>query len=114
MITGVNPVANGIVPFPYGAFKTYTDVEQIGLTRASATVSDVWSALPDASQLICDAAYLSSDAVPYSQGTINVVRFTVSRGYILLFAKTSDNSDYRMHLAFWDNVPDGTWVKLGS
>lgn len=91
-------------------YKTYSSVTDLGLTSGSATIADTWSALPNDSILICPAEnfLIGAGGVPVTYGTVEMVRYGASRGWIYFHGKSFDHGDYRMFLT-GSNVPTGTW-----
>lgn len=93
--------------------KTYTALEQIGLTEPSTT-AEIYAAMPSNSQ----ALLINSDATDSevtdaptdsSGATVLIVKHSAHRGFILAAGKTGKT--YIMHLNGIGN-PTGTWVKL--
>ena len=90
-------------------YRMYESVADIGLTIGSTTISAAWDALPNRSILITDGVGFASTEVPNSYCTIQIVKYSSSRGYILAYGKGEGQGDYRMYLAS-GNTPTGTWV----
>lgn len=98
-------------------FKIYESVTDLGLTAGSATLTGVWSAMPDNSILICNISAFSSSEWPTAgftaatfYGTIVIIKVLSYRGSIYAYGKTPAAGDWRMYLTDGTNIPTGTWV----
>ena len=96
-------------------YKIYNSVTDIGLTSGSATIAGAWTAMPDASILICTASDFSQSETPTSGnylGTIEITKLDVNRSFIQAFGKTDSAADYRMFCDAATGAPTGTWVPV--
>lgn len=93
--------------------QTYTLVTQLGLTQGSATLAGAYSAMPNKSMLIADAAQFLSTELPSTTGAVEIFKATSSgsRGWIYYHEKTG--ADYRMGLNA-SNLPDGVWWRTDT
>lgn len=90
--------------------KLFSSVADVGLTVGSATITGVFSAMPDNSALIVNSTQFSAGETPVT-GTVQIVKRGTVYAYILLFSASQNNPDYRMHVQ--SSAPTGTWVRLG-
>lgn len=93
--------------------KTFYSVAQIGQTSGNATITATWTALPNNTIGVFDAAQFASAQLPDSTttGYVLMIRSSaVGRGLIQLSRKAGD---YIMHLDTINGqtVPDGKWRK---
>lgn len=90
-------------------FRTFSAVNQLGLTTGSATIAQAWAALPNNSILVAQKSDFLSTTVPSQSGTVFIVRSeSAARGWIEFFTKGADAPDYRMGLNSSNN-PTETW-----
>ena len=96
--------------------KTYTSVTQLGQTSGSATIANVWTALPMNSFLVAQTSeFLSTELpAPAATGTVTMSRTidsaSVPIGYIELHYNTIGYGNYRQYLS--SGVPTGTWTPM--
>lgn len=104
---------NQVIKYGENSWNIYTSVAELGQTDGSATISALWSAMPDGSMLICQASQLASSNRPdtATTGMIEIVRRASGRGWLYAYGKGETNYDYRMYLNS-SNVPSGTWRRI--
>lgn len=92
--------------------KTYTDVTQLGLTAATATVDGILQAMPDGAQaiIVLSTAYSTSE-FPTQYGTLTVHRSDISRGYAMVVEKS--NTPNIWYKGF-NQTSWGSWFTLYS
>lgn len=91
-------------------FAMYNSVTDVGQTSGSAIIGDTFLAMPDCSILICDAGQFDSSEVPTIYGTIELVRYSSYRGWVLLYGKDTGATDYRKSI-FYDGL-NKPWYKI--
>lgn len=88
---------------------TYSSVTQIGLTAGSATITGAWAALPNNSILLALAADFSSSELPSVYGTVELVKWGPTRGWVMFH--TVDGADFKMPLDTANATVTGTWER---
>lgn len=91
-------------------FKIYNSVEDLGLTSGSATLSGIWTAMPESSILVCSYVDIASGARPSSYGVLEIIKQTSGTGSIMWYGSGSNGADYRMKIV--SSAPTGTWVNV--
>ena len=90
----------------------YNALSELGLASGS-TLSAVWTALPDNSLLIANAADISDPPVS-DAGSLEVYKGTSTiPGFIRFHGKESNTGDYAMYLSN-AGAPSGTWEEVGG
>ena len=98
-------------------YKLYDSVTDLGLTSGSATIAGAWTAMPDASILICTASDFATSETPTSGsylGTIEITKLDANRAFVQAFGKTDSAGDYRMFCDSATGSPSGTWFPASS
>ena len=93
-------------------YDTYSSVDQLGLTVGSATIVDLWNAMPNESFFFGFAADFATAEVPATNGSVMMIKKANWRGVIEFFGTTEYYGDYRMLLVGTNGIPDGNWRKL--
>ena len=94
------------------AAKIYTSVQELGLTYGSATITQAWNAMSSPAILIARDTHWASAQLPYTYGTVEIVKYDNDRGYIHFYS-APHNRDHRMYLtgSSPNITPTGVWVK---
>lgn len=110
-VAGVGADTAGNVPLKLDNL-VYNALSELGLASGS-TLAAVWTALPENSLLIANAAEISDPPVN-AAGSLEVYKgsSTVS-GFIRFHGKESNTGDYAMYLSS-AGAPSGTWEEIGG
>lgn len=94
--------------------KLYTNPTQFGST-ASATATEILSAVPNDSMFIYSADSLSGDGwnFPYTYGMLQYIKYSSVRVKILFWGKQVGNGNYQMQVDSSGN-PTGEWFLFGT
>lgn len=93
-------------------YDSYSSVDQLGLTVGSATIVDLWNAMPNESFIFTPASEFTSTEVPSQNGSIFIMKKWNWRGRVEFYGTTENMGDYRMFLVGTNGRPDGHWRKL--
>ncbi len=108
-VAGVGADTAGNVPLKLENL-VYNSLSELGLGSGS-TLSAVWTALPDNSLLIANAAGISDPPVN-DAGSLEVYKGTSTvPGFIRFHGKESSTGDYAMYFSS-AGAPSGTWKKI--
>lgn len=110
-VAGVGADTAGNVPLKLDNL-VYNAISELGLASGS-TLAAVWTALPDNSLLIANAAEISDPPVS-DAGSLEVYKGTsTTPGFIRFHGKESNTGDYAMYLTS-AGTPSGTWEVVGG
>ena len=109
-VAGVGADTSGNVPLKLDNL-LYNALSELGLASGS-TLAAVWTALPDNSLLIANAADISDPPVS-DAGSLEVYKGTSTvPGFIRFHGKESSTGEYAMYLSS-AGAPSGTWEEVG-
>lgn len=110
-VAGVGADTAGNVPLKLENL-VYNALSELGLASGS-TLAAVWTALPDNSLLIANAADISDPPVS-AAGSLEIYKGTSNvPGFIRFHGKESSTGDYAMYLNA-AGIPSGTWEEIGA
>lgn len=110
-VAGVGADSAGNVPLKLDNL-IYNALSELGLASGS-TLAAVWTALPENSLLIADAAEISDPPVS-DAGSLEIYKGTSTvPGFIRFHGKESSTGDYAMYLSS-AGAPSGTWEEVGG
>lgn len=92
--------------------KTYYALAQIGITDSSASVADIYAAMPNTSVMVIDGLFVSNKP-DSSNYIIEFIKYNTGRGRIMAYEKTGAET-FEMGLNANTNIPTGTWVELAT
>lgn len=93
-------------------YKSYSSVTQLGLTSGSATIVDLWNAMPNESFIFALASELASTEVPNQNGSIFIMKKWNWRGRVEFYGTNASHGDYKMLLIGTNGIPDGNWILI--
>ena len=94
----------------------YTSVTQLGLTPETATLEELWWAMPNNTQAILDSSLLPAITMPPGAGvgTINIVKLNYMRQAQIQFTPRDKDAPWIMCLSTTGHQPSGWWVQLAN
>lgn len=95
-------------------YKSYSSVTQLGLTSGSATIVDMWNAMPNQSFFFGVAADFDSTEVPTTNGAVFILKYWNWRGRVEFYGTNVGHCDYKMYLIGTNGRPDGNWIMVGG
>ena len=110
-VAGVGADTAGNVPLKLDNL-VYNALSELGLASGS-TLSAVWTALPDNSLLIANAAEISDPPVSDAGSLVVYKGSSTVPGFIRFHGKESNTGDYAMYLSS-AGAPSGTWEEVGG
>ena len=110
-VAGVGADTSGNVPLKLENL-VYSALSELGLASGS-TLAAVWTALPDNSLLIANAAEISNPPVS-AAGSLEVYKGSSTiPGFIHFYGKESNTDNFIMHLTS-EGTPDGVWTPVST
>lgn len=110
-VAGVGADTAGNVPLKLDNL-VYNALSELGLASGS-TLAAVWTALPENSLLIANAAEISDPPVS-DAGSLEIYKGnSTTPGFIRFHGKESNTGDYAMYLSS-AGAPSGTWEEVGG